>query len=66
MTYRKKIAAHYNAADIAVLKKAQDIKSRYAWPHVLAWLNDNDVEYRGWDDLEMLSYYLSHKDEEAE
>jgi hypothetical protein len=51
-----------SADDIAILKKAMLIKNRYAWTDVLAWLNDNDIEYDGWDDLNMLSFYLAHKD----
>jgi hypothetical protein len=66
MRYLSKFKLNESISEISDLKKANDILRRYIngpeWNEVLRYLNEEDVEYGNWTDIEILIYYLENRD----
>lgn len=58
----------YMDEKISVLKSANSILKFYKdspiWNDVIRFINEKDVDYCTWNDIDILIYYLSNKPEE--
>lgn len=53
-----------------IISEANNILKRYKsspmWNQVIIYLNNADIDYTSWNDLDMLSYYLSVNESDIE
>jgi len=43
------------------LPALKELKSKLSLQEVVSWLNDNNVDYYGWSDLDMYIYYIENQ-----
>jgi hypothetical protein len=43
------------------LSPLKELKSKLSLKEVINWLNDNNVDYYGWSDLDMYIYYIENQ-----
>lgn len=56
--YNENTSALKNANDIL-----NNIKNTPLWNSIITWLNEIDVDYINWSDLDIVIYYLDHEQE---
>ena len=59
-----------NGSEIEIIRSANGILKRYKdspmWNQVILALNEGDIDYYNWSDLDMLDYYLSVQEADIE